>query len=99
VGDWELRFERDTRGKFSRLLVSISDELFTGLEAALARLDRDQLKSVRVTTSIRRGPAWRDQTRAFLESVLRSQRRLTSAVFELDKPTALVPRAVVHEGR
>ena len=24
VGDWELRFERDTRGKFSRLVVSIS---------------------------------------------------------------------------
>lgn len=99
VGDWELRFERDTRGKFSRLLVSISDELFTGLEAALARLDRDQLRSVRVTTSIRRGPSWRDQTRAFLESVLRPQRRLTSAAFELDRPTALPPRAIVHEGR
>jgi hypothetical protein len=98
-GDWVLRFERDTRGKFSRLQVSIGDEFFTGLEAAIARLDRDQLKSVRVTTSLRRGPSWREQTRASLEGVLRSQRRLTSAVFELDRPTPSVPRGVVHEGR
>ena len=99
IGDWDLRFERDSKGKFSRLVVSIADELYTGLEAALARLDRDQLKSVRVTTTIRRGPTWREETRVFLESVLRSQRRLSSVVFELDKPTALPPRAVVHEGR
>lgn len=99
VGDWDLRFERDSKGKFSRLVVSIADELYTGLEAALARLDRDQLKSARVTTTIRRGPTWREETRAFLESVLRSQRRLSSVVFELDKPTPLPPRAVVHEGR
>lgn len=98
-GDWVLRFERDTRGKFSRLQVSIGDELFTGLEAAIARLDRDQLKSVRVTTTLKRGPSWRDQARASLESVLQAQRRLTSAVFELERPTPSVPRGVVHEGR
>ncbi len=98
-GDWELRFERDTRGKFSRLHVSIADDLFTGLEAALARLDRDQLKSVRVDTSLKRGPSWREQTRASIESVLRGQRRLTSTAFELDRPTALPPRGVIHEGR
>lgn len=98
-GDWELRFERDTKGKFSRLSVSIADDLYTGLEAAVARLDRDQLKSVRVSTVLRRGPSWRDQTRAAIEKVLGSQRRLTASVFELDRPTALPPRRVVHEGR
>ena len=98
-GDWELIFERDTRGKFSRLQVSIGDELFTGLEAAIARLDRDQLKSVRVSTTLKRGPAWRDQVRSSLETVLRSQRRLTSSSFELDRAIAPPPRAIVTEGR
>ncbi len=99
LGDWAMRFERDTKGKFSRLIVSIDDDLLTGLEAALVRLDRDQLKSLRVVTSLKRGPSWREQTRAFIESVLRSHRRLSSAVFELDRQVATPPRAVVHEGR
>lgn len=98
-GDWDLSFERDTRGRFSRLHVSIADDLYTGLEAAVARLDRDQLKSVRVTTSLKRGPSWRDQARAALENVLRTQRRLTSSLFELDRPTPVPPRAAVTEGR
>jgi uncharacterized protein (TIGR02996 family) len=98
-GDWVLRFERDTKGNFSRLLVTIGDEHFTGLEAALLPLPRDQLKSVRVNTSLKRGPSWRDQTRASIESVLRWHRRLTSVLFELDRPIEPSPRAVVHEGR
>lgn len=98
-GEWELTFERDTRGKFNRLHLTIADELLTGLEASLARLDRDQLKTVRVSTSLKRGPAWREQVRASIEKTLGSQRKLTSSSFELVRPVAVLPRAIVTEGR
>jgi len=98
-GDWELTFERDPKGKFSRLEVSIAGDHYPGLEAAVARLDRDQLKSVRVSTTHKRGPSWREETRGALETVLSAQRRLASSLFELERPIPLAPRAAVTEGR
>jgi uncharacterized protein (TIGR02996 family) len=98
-GDWLLRFQRDARGKFSRLQISVGDELLTGLEAALAGLERDQVKSIQVQTVLRRGPVWREQTRASIERALSAQRRLEESSFELQKPILLPLRGVVHEGR
>ena len=98
-GDWRLRFERDARGKFTRLQISLGDEVLSGLETALSSLDRDQLQSVQVHTAMRRGPVWREQTRTSIERSLSSQRRLKDSSYELEKPFGLPPRRVVHEGR
>ena len=91
-GAWKLDLERDAKGRFSRGTLSLGDEVLTGLDLALASLAPKQLKALAVTSVLRRGPVWRASTQAMIAQHV-------AGTFDLEKPTALAPRPVIHEGR
>lgn len=95
-GDWTLRLEGP---RLSQVELSLGDELLTGLEEALASLSPTQVRSVRVRTLLRRGPAWREQTEALIRRALSGQRKLTELSFELAKAAPLPVRGLLHRGR
>ncbi len=98
-GDWKLRLTRDAKGTFSTLALSLGAEVLGSLDVALASLEPKQLKSARVSTVLKRGPVWREATRALIDRSLAAQSRLKNGEFELEKPVPLPPKPIVHEGR
>ncbi len=90
-GDWKLSVAKTKQGLTGTL--SLGAEVLTGLEAALSELG---LRTLSVTTVLRRGPAWRASTQ---DLVQRSVGKRCTAEFELERPTPLPPRPVIHEGR
>lgn len=96
-GDWQLEFTR-VNGVFERARVSLHGAFLDGLDVALASLDKEQLTTLMVDASVKRGPAWRDETRAFVLNAVTTQRYLEVPNVELLKPLRLPPSPVVYEG-
>jgi hypothetical protein len=97
-GDWMMRFERNAKGRFSSLNLSLGDETLGGLETALVSFESDQLESLHVSVLLGRGPTWRQSAREMIERAVKQQKRLRTLSFEIDKPVKLPPKPTVSTG-
>lgn len=96
-GAWQLELTR-VNGSFSRARVVLFDAFFEGLTQALASLPVEQLSTIEISSIVRRGPAWRDDTRRALMDVLEGQQHLEPPQFELLRPRVSVAAPVIYEG-
>lgn len=98
-GTWSLRFQRAGNKHFALTIAVHAEVDLATLIAALASLPPELINTAVVTTSLRRGPAWREQTELALKTVLGKQRALERVAFELDAPLAKQSTPVILRPR
>jgi uncharacterized protein (TIGR02996 family) len=84
-GSWHLRFTR-IKDRFSTLTISLGTEVLADLDLALASIVPKQLTSVTASTVLKRGPVWRETTRAMLERNLHLPLLFEERVGERSQP-------------